>query len=155
MERKLSTVLHPLRHLGRNRMTIIKREMTASCCTLRLFLARTPRGKLRRRISCPYLTTERHWSMSDLRVHSLLFWLGSNSRRGPPLVRFPRRIRANPLKTRDLPMPLNLTHKRSPAQPGGSTHGRGKWSRVGSSSRIKLSKVPSHGRARRARVGRL
>src|SRR6266699_1320508 len=119
MERKLPSVLRPPRHLGRSMMTMIVKEMAASCCTPRLFLARTPRLSLQRRTSRPCLTTERHWSMSSLRVHFPLFKLGSNTRRAPPLEHFPRKSRADPLQTRGPPTPPNLTHEKSPAARGG------------------------------------
>jgi hypothetical protein len=111
MKRKLPLVLCPLRHLGRNTMTMVV-EMATSCCTLRLFLAKTLRLSLQRRTSRPCLTTERHWSMSSLRVHFPLFKLGSNTHRAPPLVHFPRKSRAGPLKTRGPPAP---SHEKNPA----------------------------------------
>ena len=52
------------------------REIAASCRTLRLFLARTPKLILRRRTSCPCLIAKRHSSldssMKKLRTHSPL-----------------------------------------------------------------------------------
>ena len=52
------------------------REIAASCRTLRLFLARTPKLILRRRTSCPCLIAKRHSSldssMKNLHTHSPL-----------------------------------------------------------------------------------
>jgi hypothetical protein len=73
-----------------------------------------------------------------------LFKLGSNTHRAPPLVHFPRKSRAGPLKTRGPPAPPNLMHEKDPAALGGSTHRKRKWSKVGSSFRTKLPRVQSH-----------